>query len=205
MEGRLKISPLDIRTQEFKKSFRGYDPDEVRAFLELIAGEWEVLIKDFAEYREKMNKLESSVTDFQEMEQTLKGILLTAQKSSEEAKKNAAKEAELLVKEAEVKSSRILEEAKRRIFELRREIEDLSNLKESFLIKMKSMLDTQQYLLESFLAEEKKEPELTRFKRKADLSEEEVEKIAKEYEKEQGMKKDAQTFSEDEISKKNLS
>lgn len=166
MEGRLKISPLDIRTQEFKKSFRGYDPVEVKAFLELIAGEWEFLIKEFAEYKEKMNKLESSVTDFQEMEQTLKGILLTAQRSSEEAKKNAAKEAELLVKDAEVKSSRILEEAKRRIFELRREIEDLSNLKESFLIKMKSMLDTQQYLLESFLAEEKKEPELTRFKEK---------------------------------------
>jgi cell division initiation protein len=196
MEGKIKITPLDIRTQEFKKAFRGYDPDEVKAFLDVIAGEWENLIKEFSDFKEKFSQLKNSVTDYQEMEQTLKGILLTAQKSAEELKKNAAKEAELLVREAEMKSSRLLEENKLKVFELRKDIEDLTNLKESFLVKIKSMLDTQQYILESFLKEEDKKIEPTRFKRKQELSDQEVEKIAKEYEEEQGIKKDVEITNE---------
>ena len=81
----MKITPLDIRRQEFDRKVRGIDPDEVATFLEMVANEYEVLIRDHAALKEQVGGLNDQVESFREMEKTLKDTLLSAQKARDEA------------------------------------------------------------------------------------------------------------------------
>ncbi len=42
----MKMTPLDIRQKRFESSMRGYTRREVEGFLELIAGEFEEVVKE---------------------------------------------------------------------------------------------------------------------------------------------------------------
>jgi cell division initiation protein len=150
----LKITPEDIKNQNFSKTFRGYNQTEVDAFLGLVAQQLEELIKENSDIKKKLSQLESASVDQKDMEKTIHEVLLTAQKSAEEVKKNAEKEAELLLREAKVKSERKLEETHTALSELRKQIIELENLKKSYILRLKSILDTQLKILESMEKEE---------------------------------------------------
>src|SRR3989304_4844369 len=98
----MRITPLDIQQKQFPMKFRGFDVEEVYAFLEVIREEMEDLRRDNASLKEDMIKLETQVKEHKDMETTLRETLVTAQQMVEEYKSNARKEAELLVKEAEL-------------------------------------------------------------------------------------------------------
>jgi len=159
----LKITPADIKNQNFSKSFRGYDKAEVDAFLGLVAGDLEELIKENTDIKEKLTHLESKVVDYKDIERVIHEVLLSAQKSAEEVKKNAQKEAELSLREAKVKSERTLEQTHAMLSELRKQIIELKDLKKTYIIRLKSILDTQLEILESMEKEDesyKREPEI---------------------------------------------
>ena len=150
----MKISPAGIKEQNFSRSFRGYNPAEVDAFLGLVAGDLEELIKENSDIKQKLSRLESTVVDYKDMEKTIQEVLLIAQKSAEEVKKNAEKEAELSLREVKVKSERMLEETHAILSKLRKEIIELENLKKTYILRLKSILDTQLQILESMEKEE---------------------------------------------------
>ena len=145
----MKITPADIKNQTFSKSFRGYDQAQVDAFLGLMAGDVEELIKENTDIKGKLSRLESIMVDYKDMEKTIQEVLLTAQKSAEEVKKNAEKEAELSLREAQVKSERTLEETHAILSKLKKEIIELKDLKRTYILRLKSLLDTQLKILES--------------------------------------------------------
>jgi len=145
----MKISPLEIEQQTFNKAFRGCDPVEVSAYLEMLAGEFESLIAENAELKEKVKELSTRLKSYQELEQTLQDTLLTTQKTAEEAKRNVKKEADLIIKEAHLEREQMLEEAKVRLAELSKKISDLQMSKESYLSEFKAFLSAQWHLLES--------------------------------------------------------
>ena len=68
----MKITPLDIKKQEFKKIMRGFDPIEVETFLEMVAEEFEALIKDKNNLSDEVLKLKTQLQDYQEVEKTFK-------------------------------------------------------------------------------------------------------------------------------------
>ena len=150
----MKITPEDIKNQNFSKTFRGYNQTEVDAFLGLVADGLEELIKENSGIKQKLSRLESTVVDYKDMEKTIQEVLLTAQKSAEEVKKNAEKEAELSLREAKVKSERMLEETHAILSKLRKEIIELKDSKKTYILRLKSILDTQLQILESMEKEE---------------------------------------------------
>jgi cell division initiation protein len=150
----LRITPADIKNPNFSKRFRGYDQAEVDAFLGLVAGDLEELIKENSDIKEKLSRLGSAAANYRNMEKTIQEVLLTAQKSAEEVRKNAGKEAELLLREAKVKSERMLEETHAILSELRKQILKLKDLKKSYILRLKSILDNQLKILESMEKEE---------------------------------------------------
>ena len=78
----MKLTPLEIRKQEFAKAFRGYNIEEVRAFLETLADQVDALQKETNEFSEKIVSLETRLSDFQMMEKTLKEKFLWVQPTS---------------------------------------------------------------------------------------------------------------------------
>ncbi|MFT5366856.1 MAG: cell division initiation protein [Candidatus Latescibacterota bacterium] len=139
----VNITPLDIRKQTFKRVFRGYDDEEVQAFLEVLAEEFERLNRETIVLREKQSSLQTEVEHFRAMEQTLQEMLRTAQQAAEEVKENGRKEARLIVKESEIRGNRAIEKARAHVHTIRAEIVDLKNQRDMFVSKFQALVQAQ--------------------------------------------------------------
>ncbi len=139
----MRITPLDVRKQEFGKSMRGFDCDEVRAFLNTLADEYEAVLVDNKQVRERTLDLEDKLGEYQRMEKNLRDTLLTAERLTQETKEAAAREGELIIRDAEMKARGVLEECRLRTEELRREITGLRKEKETYLARFRSLAEAQ--------------------------------------------------------------
>jgi cell division initiation protein len=145
----MRITPLDVRKQEFRKAVRGFDCDEVRAFLSTLADEYETVLVDNKQIRERIMEQEDKIQEYQGMERNLRDTLMTAERVMKETRENASKEGNLIVKDAEMKSKHVLEECRMRTEELRREIMGLRKEKESYLARFKSLAQSQVQFVET--------------------------------------------------------
>ncbi|MBN2467572.1 MAG: DivIVA domain-containing protein [Deltaproteobacteria bacterium] len=156
----MKITPVDIQQQQFAVKFRGYDIQEVDAFLETVASELEEQIKRVNELRDELERKEERIWEYQNMEKTLKETLMIAQVTSEEVKKNAEKaaedlrahaqkEAELIVSEAKQDVKNVIENTNARLAHLQGDISDLRRKKLIMERELRSVLETHLKLLES--------------------------------------------------------
>ncbi|MBK9947607.1 MAG: DivIVA domain-containing protein [Nitrospira sp.] len=135
----MKITPIDIQQMVFQVKLRGYDREEVNRFLEEIAQTVEYLNRDNATLREKIYSLEQQVTELKRTETTLSNTLVSAQSLAEDVKRSAQRDAELIVKEAELKASELFRQAR---VELGNTQRDLSVLKKQRLLMVERMRAT---------------------------------------------------------------
>ncbi len=147
----MKISPMDIQRQTFTPRFRGFDREEVRTYLSLVAEEVAALQRERDTLEQQLQNLQGLIEEHREREVILKNTLLTAQRVSEEIRENAEKKAESLIKEAEMQADRLLELAQGRAHEVERAILDLrahrSGLRtdiRAFLTRLTHLLDLQE-------------------------------------------------------------
>ncbi len=144
----MKLTPLDIQQMVFKIRFRGYDREEVERFLEDIAKTVEALNREIAELREQLTSSEQYVTELKRSETTLSNTLVAAQAMGEELKHAAQRDAELIVKEAELKASEMIREARAELASLHREISDLRKQRLIVVERLRSTLRTFERTLE---------------------------------------------------------
>jgi cell division initiation protein len=175
----VKVTPVDIRNQKFGKALRGYDISEVNAFLELVCSTMEELTMENAGLKEKFSSAQSTLKGYTDLEGNLKQALVIAQKTAEEIRENAQKEAQLLMRETQLKAERKMEEAYGILDGLKKKIADLENLKREYLARLKSLVETHLKVLESMEQEDesyKEEPQLAGVRDKSEPnSDEEIE------------------------------
>lgn len=121
----MKLSPSDVQRQAFGTRFRGFDPDEVRAYLAAVAEEMALLQRQKEQIEQQLRHLEQIVGEHREREAILKNTLLTAQKAAEDIRESARREADTVVKQAELQGDRLLELAQARAHEVERGILEL--------------------------------------------------------------------------------
>jgi len=144
----MNITPLDITQREFRRRLRGWDPEEVKAFLEGVADELELLVKEVTARDERIQRLEGQVAVYQEREEALRKTLYSAQRLTEQLKETAKKEADLIRQEAELHAEKLLEQAHRQAGELQAQIADLKRQKVIFEAKLRASLKIHLDLLE---------------------------------------------------------
>ncbi|TKB67212.1 MAG: DivIVA domain-containing protein [Nitrospira sp.] len=132
----MRITPLDIQQMVFKVAFRGYDKEEVNRFLEELAQTVESLNRDHAVQREKIMFLEQQLADLKRTEATLSSTLLSAQSLAEDVKHNAHREADLVMKEAELKAGELIRQARVELTDTQR---DLSLLQKQRLLMVERL------------------------------------------------------------------
>lgn len=147
-EEAVRITPLDVRNHVFPKRFTGYASDEVDSFLGLIADDYEDLLRESEELREKVIRLEVRVEDLASNESILQETLTTAQRMSEELKQVATKEAEVLLGEAEIRAEKVLDAAHRRASKLAGEIREMKQLRTRLSASLRSAIETHLGLLD---------------------------------------------------------
>ncbi len=143
----MKLTPLDIRKQEFRKTLRGFDPIEVQTFLEMVADEYEQLLEKNKQYNNRQIELETKLKDYQENEKNLRETLLNVQEVKKQSEESSRKQADLLIKEAELKATEIIEAARKQAREIRDEVNMLRSQKETFINRLRQILISQIELL----------------------------------------------------------
>ncbi len=144
----MRITPLDIQQKQFPMKFRGFDVEEVYAFLEVVREEMEDLLRENASLKESIQRLENQTKEHKDMETTLRETLLTAQQMVEDYKTNARKEAELIVKEAEVRAESIVKLAQEKVIKIHEDIVDLKGIRRHFKEELKRMVENHLKMLE---------------------------------------------------------
>jgi cell division initiation protein len=162
------LTPLEIQKQTFSKKFKGYEPAEVHGYLNLVAEEIERLVKDVDRLSRENGMLREEMEEHSQRERILKDTLLSAQKVSEEVKANARKEGELIVKDAELLSERLVSQAMARVADLERAIQDLKMERRQARNKLTATLDTIQQLLMLDAEQEANELPITSMYRKSE-------------------------------------
>jgi cell division initiation protein len=143
----LKLTPLEIRKQEFKKTLRGFDPIEVRTFLEMVAEQFEKQQDEMKLLSNKLIELQTQLKSFQETEKNLRETLFNVQEVKKQSEESSKRQADLIVKEAELKSIEILENARKQARQMREEVSWLKSQKESFINRLRHILLSQVELL----------------------------------------------------------
>jgi len=138
----MKITPLDIQQWEFKVRVRGYDRQEVQAFLRTVSQAVEQLVKENTQLKERAEQLERQVNDLRKKESTLNGLLVTTQAMADGLKETARREADLTLKQAELKAEALLKRAHADCEGLQRDILTLRKERTLALEKLRTLLQT---------------------------------------------------------------
>ncbi len=144
----MKISPISVKKQDFNKKMRGYDPDEVQAFLEKLSDDIEEIQNENDDLKKQLNEAGARLSEFRRIEKNLQSTLLKAQESSAKAIESTKKQTSLMVKEAEIKASQILEKARESANEIRNAVISLREERDLIVAKLKSIVNSQAHLLD---------------------------------------------------------
>ncbi len=144
----MRITPLEIRRHAFARRLQGYDRDEVQTFLNMVADDYEAMVHKLEELRTEAKERRARVEHLESHETVLQKTLTTAQTLSEDLKKTAVKEAELLLGEAEIRGEKILDAAHRRAAKLSEDIREMKLLRTRLAAAVRSAFETHLRLLE---------------------------------------------------------
>ncbi|MEO0894775.1 MAG: DivIVA domain-containing protein [Bacteroidota bacterium] len=137
------ITPIEIRQQKFKRALRGYDKEEVDAFLVALSKEWEQQLEDFRKLKEELEKIQNNYNTLKEVEDILHKTLMQAEQSSKDTMENARQKADLRLREAEARAQEIVRKGVEDRNEIQREISELSRYRTKFLSQLQGFLRTQ--------------------------------------------------------------
>ncbi len=148
IEGNMKLSVLNIKNQEFNTSIKGYNKEEVTAFLERIAEEFELLQTENDRLKKENDVFKEQNKKYRKMEEHLQNTLVSAQETSSKAVESAKKQTALIIREAELRANQIVEKAKSDANLIREAVIRLREEKNTLLAKLKAIVETQASLLE---------------------------------------------------------
>lgn len=144
----MKITPLDIQQKQFQPTFRGFHQEEVLAFLDMVRIELEGLMRDNAQLKDEVRRLETELADYKERDKSIKDTLMTAQRMTEELRLGATKEAEILLSDARTQAEQIVANAHDRMLQILEEINDLKGQRARVLAGLRGTIETHAKLLE---------------------------------------------------------
>jgi len=151
----MRLTPIDIQQQQFRRVLRGFERREVQAFLDLVAQQMGELIRENNDLRGDLRRSQQSLDEHREREDILREAMLSAQRAIEEIREQAKKEAQLIVTEAELRAEKILQHAHGRIGRLTDEINEIKRQRVRAIEELRATLTTHGKLLE--LAEQSEE------------------------------------------------
>ncbi len=145
----MKITPLDIQQQQFRMRFRGFDMVEVDNFLDLLAGEFEELMKEVNQLKEEDRRKLGRISELETVERDLRETLVSVQRITEEMKNNARKEAELIIEDAKTEARKIVQHGQAEALKVEEEINALKRQRGQFEAALTGLLEMHRKLLET--------------------------------------------------------
>jgi len=150
-------TPLDVRQAKFSTAMRGYDRNEVNAFLLEAADGYEQGMRENERLRQEVVRLDASLTQYRELENALKGALMSAQKVSDDMKETASLDAARIIREAEGRAELITHKAQSALEDIQREIDGLRLKRRESEVALESIIAALHNTLEYVREQEQRE------------------------------------------------
>lgn len=144
----MKTSPQDIRQQQFKLRFRGFDIEEVDNYLELIAVELEELNKENDSLKSEIKKMAQEIEEYKKAENDFRRMISSAQDFRKDAIEKANQESQLIIKQAEMKAAETLKGAEEKIAKIEKDIDGLKAQKRQFEVLLRALIENHMKLLD---------------------------------------------------------
>jgi len=197
---------MDIHNKDFKRSFRGYNEDEIDDFLDQVVNDYEKLFRENDRLKESLAHAQKENEKYQQLEQNLKDTLLVAQKTAEEVTSNARKNAEETrentakecankLQEAEMKASKTIEDAKNKAQVIVAEYDRLVREKNNFLRKVKVTMESELAVINETLSQL---PDPEKEEREKDVVGTQAESLKNAFSEHQAVPYEAQELSVDQ-------
>ncbi|MBI3982410.1 MAG: DivIVA domain-containing protein [Gemmatimonadetes bacterium] len=135
------LTPVDVRTQEFRRALRGYDPEGVDDFRTRVADEMERLIREKAILEERVQSLRDQLKVFKEREKALNDALISAQQLRADTAQSAEREAQMVIREARSQADALVQEARTAEQAVRRDTEAAQRHFTAYLAAFRTLLE----------------------------------------------------------------
>ncbi len=148
------LTPLDIRTQRFRRTLRGYDPAAIEDFRERIAAEVERLLREKAVSEEQVRNSLEQLKTFREREKAMSEALVVAEQLRHEAGQRANSQAEVIIQQARIEGDTMLNDARLAEKAMRRDIEATRRQLHAYLAAFRALLERNMAQLEAAEAQQ---------------------------------------------------
>ena len=137
------ITPSDIENKQFSRTKKGYSPDEVDDFLDLVILDMEKLIRENKQLKAELGKAHVQVDKHMNTETTVYETLEAAKSLMNDIAASAERRAEILLKNAEMEANIITKDAKESISKLTEEGNRLRTKLEMLRGRYKNLLESE--------------------------------------------------------------
>ncbi len=152
-----RLTPRDIQEKEFGSGFRGYKEEEVDEFLDRITSSYEEVFKENIDLKEEVERLVEENKKYELIGERMQAALVAAQETADDVRKNATKEAENILREAEIKAHKMVQESRDQHRELQKSLAIVKQVEEEYRFKLKSTLQSYLKLLDEVAIGENKD------------------------------------------------
>lgn len=151
MSDKIDISPADIRHKEFKSGMIGYNKHEVREYLDMLAEHFEDLYAQRVLNNSETSQVnvyedraqtQLALEQIQKREELIAKTLLQAENTRNEIIKTAQKEAENIIKEAELAAKKAIDDTKHYLNVMKHEFINLKESRRQFLTSAHAQIKT---------------------------------------------------------------
>jgi len=153
----MNVSPLDLRQQRFGSAMRGFDKVEVTSFLNAVADDYEQALREADRLRQDLARMEVLLTEHRDAEKNLKTTLLAAQRLADDIKNQAEEEGRRIIRDAEARSTLLLERTQGRLEDIQREIDGLKLKRKDVETSIEANISTLRNTLEFVREQEARE------------------------------------------------
>lgn len=147
-EAAVALTPLDIQKTRFTQKMRGYDPQEVAQFLELVAEELAARLADVERLEQEARYYRQRLQEGERREHQLQETLVRAQKVADEITEQAEREAKVIVREAEITGDRIVQQATEQAARIESRVDELRVRRRELLLRLRNTVDLFSELVE---------------------------------------------------------
>lgn len=150
----VRLTPIDITNKRFRRALRGYRPTEVDEFLQEVVADYEAVVVENARLREQVAQMQQELDRYRAMEEAMKEALVLAQRTADELRASAHREAEVIRAQAEI-------QARQQMEQYRKAIEDLQTARLQIAIELRAALNGMLEFVNRHLSPLPPEPEPT--------------------------------------------
>ena len=147
----IDLTPLDVKKKkgDFRRAVRGYDTAAVDDFLDTVSARMEELVRENVMAAARLESMTESIGNYRERERAMNEALVSAQQLREEMREQAAREADLVLREARAEGERIVGEARRQATAAAEALRRIQGQRVRFLRLFRTLVERQLQEIES--------------------------------------------------------